>query len=127
MKKIRIILTIVISIIIIGVMFNMIFTFTVHPSVIFVKNVNVTNNIIAMEGEFAASAIWFKGYRAEYHNNILYIKIKGSSISFPNLSGSINISIPNKYGTINKIYLQDNVPSGNIIIWPKDKNPFAKQ
>lgn len=97
----------------------MVFNHTINPSNIIIKSVDASVNKITLKGEIIGSADLYKNYEVSYHNESLYIKIKGGLISFTKSSGSIDISIANTYGKINKIYLQNDGTSGNILIWPK--------
>ena len=118
MKIVKIVGIIMLGIIIIGLVILMLSKSTVRPSNVFVKDVDASDNKVTLKGTFMDSAIKYKGYTAEYKNEELYIKIKGGLISFSKTK-EINISIANSYGKIKGVYLQDDTPSGNILIWPK--------
>ena len=118
MKIVKITGSIILGIFIIGLVVLLLFNSTVHPKNIFVSAVNVSDSKITLKGTFTDSAILYKGYKAEYKNSTLYIKIKGGLFSFSN-SKDLNLSIINKYGKIKEIYLQDDSSSGNVLIFPR--------
>lgn len=95
------------------------FSYTVHPSDIFVSSINVSDTQVKLSGTFTSSAVWYRNYKAEYNAGTLYIKIRGSNIELPHTSGDFNINITNTYGKITKVILSDDTPQGNIQIWPK--------
>lgn len=82
-----------------------------------VDDVRVNDNEITLKGKILSSAIKYRGHRVKYDNGVLYIKIRGGVMSLFSDSGSIDISIKNKYGEINKIYLEGHKPSENKLIW----------
>ncbi|KWX79022.1 hypothetical protein AML91_03635, partial [Paenibacillus jilunlii] len=56
---------------------------------------------------FTDSANKYRGYKLTYNDNTLYIKIKGSLLSFNGSAGDFNISINNNFGNI----IHTNIPS----------------
>ncbi|MRN55622.1 hypothetical protein [Paenibacillus monticola] len=101
--------------------FLFMFTNIINPSTIFVSQCNITNNSISIKGAFTDSANKYRGYKLTYNDNTLYIKIKGSLLSFNGSTGDFNISIKNDFGDIQKIYLQGSNSSQRTLIWSKQK------
>lgn len=66
-----------------------------------------------------------RGYDVYYKDKALYVKVRGTlpiDLLFLSTCDG-NVSIPNKYGEINAIYLAGDNPSENVRIWPKtEKN-----
>ncbi|WP_157764403.1 hypothetical protein [Paenibacillus riograndensis] len=104
---------------IIGFLFM--FTNIINPNTIFVSQCNITNNSILIKGAFTDSANKYRGYKLTYNDNTLYIKIKGSLLSFNGSAGDFNISINNDFDNIQKIYLQGSNSSQRTLIWSKQK------
>lgn len=95
---------------------------TVNPYYLSVKEVNVTDQLISLNGiGIFQSAINYKGYNINYKNEVLFIEIKeGSPIGPFKSKLTNNISFKNKYGRIKEIYFQGKVPSENRLIWPQN-------
>lgn len=93
---------------------------TVNPKTIAVMDVTATDSKIDLKGSFTNSSLQYKGYTAEYKNEILYISIKGGLVSFSKPK-DMNISMENTYGKIKEIYLQGDTASDNVLIYPRDK------
>jgi len=117
MKKILLIGFLISGVIIIGVLF-LIFQ-NVQPSAIAVESVNISDNNIDVKGTLVASHLFYRGFETDYHDETLYITIKGSIVKLPKASGDFSISLPNKYGKIKVVYLKAGTPTENIIIWSK--------
>ena len=94
--------------------------FTVYPSVIGIRSVDVSPKVINISGGFASSALWLADYKTQYFNGNLYIRIIGSGINYSNLNGSIRLSIPNTYNGIKAVYLVGG-PGSDVMIWPNNK------
>lgn len=109
------------SILLIGLVVIMTIHYTVNPQTIYITGVTVSDKQIAVKGGFVGSAVQFRGYDIYHHNENLYIRIKGSLIARPISQGGINVSVPNTYGVINKVYLQGK-SSERILIWTKEDN-----
>ena len=132
MKKIIKIAGIVVSIIFIGFIGIILFALygsTNPPETIGVDDINVSDKSITLKGNVEpGSATVYRGNSVAYRNEALYIKIRFGSAIVPMLlslplkeTSSFDISIDkNKYGKINKIYLQGNTRSEIIEIWPKN-------
>ncbi|CQR56546.1 hypothetical protein [Paenibacillus riograndensis] len=101
--------------------FLFMFTNIINPNTIFVSQCNITNNSILIKDAFTDSANKYRGYKLTYNDNTLYIKIKGSLLSFNGSAGDFNISINNDFGNIQKIYLQGSNSSQRTLIWSKQK------
>lgn len=101
------------------VMFNMTH-FTVLPSVIAIRSIEISSKVIDVSGYFSASSLWSAGYKTEYSNENLYIRIIGSGINYSHLNGDVNLSIPNNYGNIKAVYLVGG-QDGGVMIWPDNK------
>lgn len=102
---------------IVGVVVTKLFYTTISPRDVFVKDINFSNNQVALTGTILSSAIKYKGYDVQYKNGALYIKIKGGLISFSKPE-DINILVSSN-NEIREIYLEDDTSSENILIWPK--------
>jgi hypothetical protein len=123
MKKIMLYILAIIIFLIVGVGGFVIFNithFTVSPSVIAIRSVDVSPKAISVSGDFMASAIWSVGYKTQYSDQNLYIRIIGSSINYSHLNGGINLSVPNTYGNIKAVYMVGG-PEGGVMIWPDNK------
>lgn len=90
-----------------------------NPNEIMVTKSDASAEQITIKGGFTDSVSRYRGYKASFENNTLYIKIKGSKLPFGGNSGDFNISLANTYGQIDKIYLQG---TGNTkkLIWPNN-------
>lgn len=118
MKVVKIVGGTILGIIIIGLVVFLLSSSTIHPNNVFIKEVNVSDSQVTLKGTFIESARQYKGYKIDYKNEGLYIKIKGALLSFSKTK-EIDISIANKYGRIEKIYLQGDTLSVNKRIWPE--------
>jgi|GEM_PF-2583541 len=122
MKKFSPVALIVIAVVmIIGlvggfIIFNIVH-FVVNPSSIGIRSVDVSPKVISISGGFASSATWSAGYKTQYSNGSLYIKIIGSGINYSDLNGDISLSIPNTYNEIKAVYLVG-APESEVMIWP---------
>ncbi|WP_036667961.1 hypothetical protein [Paenibacillus sp. HW567] len=101
--------------------FLFMFTNIINPSSIFISQCNISNHIISIKGGFSDSANRYRGYKVDYSDNALYIKIKGSILSLNGSTGDFNISIKNSFGDIQKIYLQGSDSSQRTLIWSNQK------
>ncbi len=117
--KLRIAIFTSIGIIVFGLVYTMVFNFSVDPGFIYIKNIDVSDSKITLKGHILGSAEQFKGYKIKHSGNVLYITIKGSLVTSSPSKGDIDISVANTYGEIEKIYLRGGKKSGNILIWPK--------
>lgn len=90
-----------------------------NPDLIFVSNSNVIEQNISIAGGFVSSADQYRGYSVDYHDEALYIKVKGHLIGFYGSSGAFNINIENQYGDVNKIYIQGAELADHKLIWEK--------
>ncbi|HTX87163.1 MAG TPA: hypothetical protein VMC41_03840 [Candidatus Nanoarchaeia archaeon] len=124
MKKIMLyILIIVIFFVVVAgsfAIFNMVH-FTVSPNIVAIRSVDVSPKAINISGDFVASAVWLAGYKTQYSDDNLYIRIIGSSINYYHLNGGVNLSIPNTYGNIKAVYIVGGA-DGGVMIWPDNKN-----
>lgn len=118
MKVLKIIGFVIIGIIIIGGGILVLYKSTYPPKKIFVTDISVTDSNITLKATFIDSALAYKGYNVEYRNEALFFKIKAGLISFKK-SKDINISVSNSFGKIKEVYLEDNNPANNVLIWPK--------
>lgn len=91
----------------------------IKPNAVIISQSNVTEESITLTGGFADSASNYRGYSVEYHDQALYVKIKGNILPFPNSSGNFNINFENKYSNVNKIYIQGSEESDRNLIWEK--------
>ena len=93
-----------------------------YPKMISFKDIKVNKNNITLYGPVnfpEDSGVACRNYKASYYENILYIKVKGVLAGVPLAPNCpFDITIPNKYGKIDKIYLQGDKPSENVLIWP---------
>ncbi|MFC5651421.1 hypothetical protein ACFPYJ_20360 [Paenibacillus solisilvae] len=97
---------------------NGILTATVQTNNIFVKEITFSNGMLSLSGDFADSALDYKGYMLRHDRSKLYIQLTGSLLTFNKRDGSFNVHVDVKdLGTIQEIYLQDN--SSQRLIWPK--------
>ncbi|MDD5527968.1 MAG: hypothetical protein PHO56_03285 [Patescibacteria group bacterium] len=131
MKKIMLYILIIIIFLVVGVggfvIFNMTH-FTVSPSIVAIRTVDVSPKTINISGDFMASAVWQSGYKTQYSEDNLYIRIIGSNINYYHLNGGVSLSIPNTYQNIKAVYLVGG-EDGGIIIWPDNKtlrHPLSK-
>jgi hypothetical protein len=115
-------LLIIILLIIVGIGGLIMYSRTTNPYYLSVKEVNVTDQLISLNGiGIAQSTINYKGYNVSYKNEVLFIKFKeGSPIGPFKSNFTDNISFKNKYGKIKEIYFQGNVSSDNRLIWPQN-------
>lgn len=90
-----------------------------NPDLIFVSNSNVTEQNVSIAGGFVSSADLYRGYSVDYHDQAMYVKIKGNIIGLSKSSGEFHINIENKYGDVNKIYIQGTEPPDDKLIWEK--------
>ena len=123
MKKSMLYILIIIIFFVVGaggfVIFNMTHL-TVSPNIVAIRTVDVSPKVINISGNFVASAVWLVGYKTEYSDENLYVRIIGSSINYYHLNGAINLSIPNIYGNIKAVYVVGG-SDGGVMIWPDNK------
>lgn len=125
MKKFKPLTLIVIAIVVIiglvgGFIYLNVVHFVVSPSNIGIRSVDVSPKVINISGGFASSALWSVGYKTQYSNGNLYIRIIGSSIKYSDLNGGISLFIPNTYNGIKAVYLVGG-QEGEVMIWPNNK------
>lgn len=90
------------------------------------NEVTVSDTSIDMRGGyFAASAIWYAGYEAEYRDEALYVKIIVSNRERQYQGDPFSVSIPNTYGTIKAVYLEG-YQGDTRMIWPKDESKVTR-
>ena len=119
MKRLFVIIALLLLLILIVVVVMKMLTATVSPQSIAVSQVDVSDHLVTLKGNIIASAVGYRGYKAEYHDGKLFIKIKGSVLPIGKLSGRIDISIENQFGKIDEVYLQGNSSSNDELIWPQ--------
>lgn len=77
-----------------------------------------TSTIELKGGTFFTGFGWYNGYKADYKDGVLYVDLVVSMIHRPGMQGTpFSISIPNTYGTINRIYLRGHGSEGDKLIW----------
>lgn len=83
-------------------------------------SINVSNKEIDLKLTSENSAACYWGYKVDYHSqdSSLYIRIKSKIIPLPGVSSKgFNLSIPNTYVNIKKIYLEDSITLKYLPIW----------
>ncbi len=117
MKIIKIMCIIVVLAIAVGGASIMLYRFVISPENMMVHKVNISDSYINLRGLPSGSAVQYKGHKAEYENGILYVTIYGGVFTFR--KNGFDISIKNKYGDIEEIYLKGKPSSPTKLIWPK--------
>lgn len=93
---------------------------TVDPGIVYVYEIKVTDQTVTLQNvSFAASAIWYVGYSAQYDNGVLSVKIYGRApIRFPgDRYNGFTISIPNTYKNLREVRLSGGGDFNDKVIW----------
>lgn len=107
---------VIITLLIIGGFYN--FTHSkISPTLISISKVDVQSDFITLNGSLAGSAMWHNGYKVTFKDSALYVDIMVSPVQLPGRTGDIVVSIPNKYGTVKKIYLTGHNSEEDKMIW----------
>ncbi len=98
-------LVILSGLLIFGVIFAMIFSWTVSPRDLYINRVKVTDEKITIEGDFTIPFPKYKSYNIQYKNNVLYVRIKDG---FLNRKKGIHLTLENRYSGLKEIYVVGN-------------------
>ena len=114
-----------IVVVVIGVAFYFFWSTThviFNPETIALTSASVTNDHIHITGTSASSAFGFTGYDVAYENKALYFTIHGSMYDTPlSRIKPFEISVPNTYGTISKIYITGDSSGADKLVWENGK------
>jgi len=99
--KIKIAIFTSIGIIVFGLVYTMVFNYSVDPGFIYIKKTDVSDSKITLKDHILGSAEQFKGYKIKHSGNALYITIKGNLLTSSPSKGDIDISVANTYGKEN--------------------------
>lgn len=92
---------------------------TLDPEYAAVREVDVTSGEIAIKGQITDSGRHYVGYRTEYKNGILSVRIKARIYPSTPSQGDIEAAIPNKYDGLREIRLVSGDARTAKTIWPK--------
>ncbi|NEW07982.1 hypothetical protein GK047_18440 [Paenibacillus sp. SYP-B3998] len=117
MKKTSIGIIILVIVLLAGWIASQLFTSTITPESIVILEANVTNDFITMKGDFSASAVNYKSYKVDYKDGKLFVRIQGSILNASGV-GRFDLTIINKFGKIDEVYVQGSAASDSRLIWP---------
>ena len=121
MHKVKLIILAIVIVVILAIIAFVavnVYPRVLSPSTLMVTSIDPTDKQITVTVASLSGAINLTGYKTSYNAGILYIQVKGNY--WINPIGDAIYNIPNKYGKIDKIVLQDSSPAGNVEIWPKN-------
>lgn len=121
MKRYIIFGSIILLILIITAVIFIFNTKTINPNNIYINEVTVSDKSFIFKGDIMDAANNFKGYKVDFKDNILYLKIQGGIFPQSKSKGSINIFFENNYGNIKEVQLQAGDSAMNKIIWSVNK------
>ncbi len=111
------------AIIIIGILLVLLYIFAFRQIAaldsVYVRSIDVTDDAINIEADFAGSSMGFAGYRTDFQNKQLRVKIlMRNGFQFGKLH-SPSFSLPNDFKDVQEIYLEGVSPSEIRLLWSK--------
>ncbi|WP_322903804.1 hypothetical protein [Paenibacillus campi] len=107
MKKKIIIIISAVLIVLLGMGIVMSFNKVIDPATVMIKHAKLSNHTIELQGELMGSGDNYKGYEVSYKDGSVFIQLKGSSLALFRPRGSFDIQIPNSFGAVHAVYLEN--------------------
>lgn len=112
-----------VAILVIGILLVLVYMFGFRQIVaidkVAMQSIEVTDQVINIKADFTGSSMGYAGYKMDYQDGKLYVKIlMRNGLQFGELK-SPSIFIPNNFKDLKKIYLEGHSPTDTRLIWSK--------